>query len=65
MAVPVKTHFSRSGGQQWTDSFYRPNRPTGNELYVHSDGGSSGGYSPETALSTFALSPKPSLGAPL
>lgn len=52
MAVPIKTHFPRSGGQEWVDSFYRPGQPTGNALYVHSDGGTAGGFSPETALTT-------------
>lgn len=55
MALPVKTHFPRDGGQQWVDSFYRPDFPTGNVLYVHSDGNAAGGYSPETALSTLVL----------
>jgi hypothetical protein len=55
MAVPIKTHFPRTGGQEWVDSFYRPGQPTGNALYCHSDGGSTGGFSPETALSTMVL----------
>lgn len=50
-----KTHFPRTGGQQWVDSFYRSLYPsTGNIFYVDSGGGSSTGpgYSPETAFST-------------
>lgn len=49
----AKTHFPRSGGQQWVDSFYRPFLPTGNVFWVHSGGTGTGpGYSPETAFST-------------
>lgn len=50
-----KTHFSRSGGQEWVDSFYRPQHmTTGNVFYVDSASGSANGpgYSPETAYST-------------
>jgi hypothetical protein len=48
-----KTHFTRSGGQEFVDSFYRPFQPTGNVLYVHSSGTATGpGFSPETAYST-------------
>lgn len=53
MALPIKTHFDRVGGQQWVDSFYRPFWPVGNVLYVHNSGTSTGpGFSPETAYST-------------
>jgi hypothetical protein len=52
-AMALKTHFSRSGGQQWVDSNYRPPFTTGNALFVDSvNGGTSGGFSPETALTT-------------
>lgn len=48
-----KTHFPRTGGQQWTDSFYHYGHPTGNVRYVHSGGSSTGpGFSPETPYST-------------
>jgi hypothetical protein len=51
--MALKTHFSRSGGQQWVDSNYRPPFTTGNALFVDSvNGGTSGGFSPETALTT-------------
>jgi len=51
----AKTHFARTGGQKWVDSFYRPNEPLGNVFYVHSSGTSTGpGYSPETAYSTIS-----------
>ena len=53
-----KTHFSRVGGQQWVDSFYRPPvETTGNIFYVDSNGGGSTsgpGYSPETAFTTLS-----------
>lgn len=53
MALPIKTHFSRSGGSIWADSFYRAGRPTGNELYCHTDGTTTGpGFTPENAYST-------------
>lgn len=53
MAIPQKTHFSRAGGNQWADSFYRPYLPAGNVLYVHSSGTATGpGFTPETAYST-------------
>lgn len=54
MAAPSKTHFPRSGGQQWVDSFYHYGEPVGNVLYVSSTAGTSTGpgYSPETAYST-------------
>lgn len=51
----MKTHFSRSGGNQWADSFYHaPTAVMGNVLYADSvNGGSTGpGFSPETANST-------------
>lgn len=49
----AKVHFARTGGQKWVDSFYRWAEPTGNVLYVHNGGTSTGpGYSPETAYST-------------
>ncbi len=51
----AKTHFSRTGGQQWVDSFYRaPVQTTGNVFYVSSATGTATGpgYSPETAFST-------------
>jgi hypothetical protein len=50
----TKTHFPRSGGQQWVDSFYRQQEATtGNIFYVHSGGAAAGpGYSPETAFTT-------------
>lgn len=49
----AKTHFPRTGGQVWVDSFYRPFAPTGNLFWVHSSGSSTGpGYSPESAFST-------------
>lgn len=50
----AKTHFPRSGGQEWVDSFYRPNNPVGNVYYVNSSTGSATGpgYSPETAYSS-------------
>lgn len=49
-----KTHFPRVGGMQWVDSFYRPNTPPGNVLYVHSGTGTSTGpgFSPEAPYST-------------
>lgn len=49
-----KTHFPRTGGQQWVQSFYQAPFTTGNVLYVHSSTGSSTGpgFSPETAFST-------------
>lgn len=53
MALPVKTHFSRVGGNQWADSFYRPYFPVGDVRYVHSSGTATGpGFTPETAYST-------------
>ena len=54
----AKTHFSRSGGQVWVDSFYRfmaeNGCPSGNIFFVHAGSGSSSGpgYSPETAFAT-------------
>jgi hypothetical protein len=51
----MKTHFSRTGGNQWVDSFYRPAVPTtGNVLYADSVNGTAtgGGFSPETATAT-------------
>lgn len=53
----IKTHFPRTGGQQWVDSFYRPPIPTnGNALYCDSATGTTTGpgYSPESAYSTLA-----------
>lgn len=51
-----KTHFPRTGGQQWTDSLYRYGAPTGDIRYVHSSGSSTGpGFSPETAYTTVKL----------
>lgn len=49
-----KTHFPRTGGQQWANSDYLFGHPTGNVRYVHSGSGSSTGpgFSPETAYST-------------
>jgi hypothetical protein len=49
-----KTHFPRTGGQQWTDSFYRPPFTTGNSIFCDSATGTSTGpgFSPETAYST-------------
>ncbi len=51
----MKTHFSRSGGQEWVDSFYRPPFiTTGNAIYADSVNGTAtgGGFSPETATAT-------------
>lgn len=50
----AKTHFPRSGGQEWVDSFYRENGTTGNVYYVSSGTGTSTGpgFSPETAFAT-------------
>lgn len=52
----AKTHFPRSGGNQYVQSFYAPNDPIGNVLYVNSSttyGSSTGpGFSPEAAYST-------------
>lgn len=51
-----KTHFPQTGAQQWVDSKYRPDWPTGDIRYVHSGGSSTGpGFSPETAYSTIKL----------
>lgn len=50
-----KTHFPRTGGQQWVDSFYRPPLvTTGNAIYCDSASGSTTGpgFSPETPYST-------------
>lgn len=49
-----KSHFPRVGGQQWVDSFYRFDVPTGDIRYVHAGSGSSTGpgFSPETAYAT-------------
>lgn len=50
-----KTHFPRTGGQQWVDSFYRsPLATMGNVFFVNSATGTSTGpgYSPETAFAT-------------
>ena len=59
MAGPIKTHFPRSGGQQWVDSFYRFLEPVGNVIYVSSTASTSSatgpGYSPETAFTSVAL----------
>lgn len=53
MALPIKTHFPRVGGNQWSDSFYRAGQPTGNALYCHADGTTTGtGFTPESAYST-------------
>lgn len=56
MAGPLKTHFQRTGGQQWIDSFYRFGAPVGNVFYVSSTASTSSstgpGYSPETAFTT-------------
>lgn len=55
MAIPSKTNFPRAGGQGRVDSFTRFGSPTGNVLYVHHDGTSTGpGFAPETAYSTLA-----------
>jgi hypothetical protein len=53
----MKTHFARTGGQQWIDSFYRPPFTTGNALFADSVNGTAGGtgFSPETATSTMIL----------
>lgn len=49
----AKTHFTRSDGAQWADSYYRPFEPVGNVFYVGPSGTSSGpGYTPETAYAT-------------
>lgn len=51
----AKTHFSRAGGQQWVDSFYRMSlNITGDIRYVHAGSGASTGpgFSPETAYAT-------------
>lgn len=51
--MPTKTHFPRVGGNEWSESLYQPNQPTGNVLYVHHSGTASGpGFSPETPFST-------------
>lgn len=49
-----KTHFPRTGGQQWVDSFYHfGHLASGNVRFVHSGGSATGpGFSPETAYST-------------
>lgn len=49
----AKTHFTRSDGAQWADSYYRFGEPVGNVFYVGPSGTSSGpGYTPETAYAT-------------
>ena len=51
----TKAHFSRSGGQQWADSSYRPPVvTTGNAIYCDSATGTTTGpgFSPETPYST-------------
>lgn len=49
-----KTHFQRSGGQSWVDSFYHfGHLCSGDIRFVHSGGSTTGpGFSPETAYST-------------
>lgn len=48
-----KTHFPRTGGNVWKDSFYHSQRETlGNEWYVDSGVDSTSGYSPEAAFGT-------------
>lgn len=48
-----KTHFPRVAGNQWADSNYRFDWPSGDIRYVHSSGSSTGpGWTPETAYST-------------
>lgn len=56
MAGPGKTHFPNTGGQNWTDSFYRYLQPVGDVRYVSSGASTSSatgpGFSPETAFTT-------------
>lgn len=48
-----KTHFSRSGGNQWVSSFYPTFPFVGNVYYADSNVASAGnGYSPESAFAT-------------
>ena len=56
MAVPTRTHFPRtSGARSWVDTSYRVYEPNqGNIIYAHSSGagGTTGGRSPEDAVTT-------------
>lgn len=52
--MAAKTHFSRSGGQQWISSLYNPGFTVGNNMFCDSATGTATGpgFSPETAYST-------------
>lgn len=55
MAVPNKLHFQRtSGARSWVDTMYRYGNPNGDVIYVHNSGagGTTGGRSPEEAVTT-------------
>lgn len=52
-----KTHFPRTGANQWLDTFYKPEFTTGNIFFVHSGTGTNAagnGRSPESPLASLA-----------